>query len=132
MARKSDWTVVTPQEIEAFQRERGISVAELAGLLEVTPPSVYGWIAGRRVPPRKAQERIRAVLDGRTPQQAATTSPPSIDPSAPRPASPQPRTGSHVPVAGRIAAAYLKAHGRRTKPDDVATLVQRVRRALQE
>lgn len=70
MARKYEWSIVTVKQIEAFRRERGLTVAQFAKLLGTTATSVHNWRRGQNVPSLRTQEKIRALLDAK-PEHAA-------------------------------------------------------------
>lgn len=120
--RELSWVLVQPAELEVWRASRGLTKADLASLVGVSPGTYLNWTSGRTAPPWTRQVRLRALLDAPRP----------VAPLAPA-AAPAAHEGSPAGVAsfaaGEIVSTYLETQGG-LDATALCQLVAEVRRAL--
>ena len=124
MARRPEWSAVSPKELGDYQREHGYSVKQLAELLGVTSSTIFSWRSGRTAPSTRTQEKIRAVLEKDRSDHPAAREP------VPEPADQEKSLASSTTVTGRIIAAFLTSQRKPLDPNEVAPMVRQVSQAL--
>lgn len=136
--RKPEWSIVTYEELEAWRAGQEIPKKRLAHLLGVTNSTWHNWARGKAVATPTTQRRIRAVIDGKSPEVTLAASAPLRRPlrdgrlpGVTGPGGGDARAAAAASATGAIVSAWIQAGKSQPDAERVVQLLRSVLRALE-